>query len=305
LGYGRVLGRALHAWIAGNAAEVARHKSELAFMLLAGRADTVTFRRSGTEWTVFVDDRFVSCDLFVDGGYQTDVVPPLVRWARAHGRLSAAQRFVVDVGANVGMSTIPLARAMQRGVVAIEPQPAVFEVLTRNVSRNGLADQVICVQAAIGTAGSRAMMVGHPRCSVSEVKAPGARQGFGAPGPDNTETEVPMYGLETVLERHALAPHEIVLVWSDTQGYETEVIRSGRALWSSGVPLFVEVWPVGLEAHGGADRFAEAAREAFREMVPREELVRGGEHARPQSVRGLESLMQHLDAGTTDVLLIP
>ncbi len=56
-------------------------------------------------------------------------------------------RTVVDVGANVGLATLYLAQAFPESrIVAVEPDPGNFALLTRNVAR--LAERVQCVQAA-------------------------------------------------------------------------------------------------------------------------------------------------------------
>jgi FkbM family methyltransferase len=58
---------------------------------------------------------------------------------------------VVDVGAHIGTFTVPLARAVgpTGRVIAFEPIPKNFEVLTENVEQNGLARTVTLVQTAV------------------------------------------------------------------------------------------------------------------------------------------------------------
>ncbi|MBI4677563.1 MAG: FkbM family methyltransferase [Elusimicrobia bacterium] len=56
----------------------------------------------------------------------------------------------LDIGANIGVYTLYLARLVGRSgrVVAFEPEPENFEMLERNVARNGYA-QVECVRKAV------------------------------------------------------------------------------------------------------------------------------------------------------------
>lgn len=59
----------------------------------------------------------------------------------------------VDIGANVGMMSLAARAHMATGtIVAIEPQPAMFERLAFNLQRTGAQSRVACrlVQAAIG-----------------------------------------------------------------------------------------------------------------------------------------------------------
>ena len=60
---------------------------------------------------------------------------------------------VVDVGANIGLSTILLARLTGR-VVAYEPSPANLEFLRRNLALNGISNVEIVAAAASDTAGT-------------------------------------------------------------------------------------------------------------------------------------------------------
>lgn len=60
------------------------------------------------------------------------------------------QGAVVNVGANVGLMTVFLARKFGRKTIAVEPNPEAFELLQKNVSLNGLGERVTCIQACIG-----------------------------------------------------------------------------------------------------------------------------------------------------------
>ena len=48
---------------------------------------------------------------------------------------------VIDVGANIGAFTIPLARRARR-VIAIEPQRLVFQMLCANLALNGICNEI-------------------------------------------------------------------------------------------------------------------------------------------------------------------
>jgi FkbM family methyltransferase len=59
----------------------------------------------------------------------------------------------IDVGANIGALTVPMARLVQPGgaLVAFEPQRAIFDVLCNNLRLNGLAN-VQAFRRAVGSA---------------------------------------------------------------------------------------------------------------------------------------------------------
>jgi FkbM family methyltransferase len=59
----------------------------------------------------------------------------------------------IDVGANIGALTVPLARLVQPGgaVLAFEPQQAIFDILCNNLRTNGLSN-VQAFRRAVGSA---------------------------------------------------------------------------------------------------------------------------------------------------------
>lgn len=59
---------------------------------------------------------------------------------------------IIDVGANIGYTTIFFARFLSPGfkILAIEPHPSNFEKLQENVARYRIEDKVILIQAAVG-----------------------------------------------------------------------------------------------------------------------------------------------------------
>lgn len=77
-------------------------------------------------------------------------------WSLAEWKLLAQfvrpGRTVVEVGANIGVHTVALARACSPGVVyAFEPQPVLFELLNRNLALNDITN-VVTRQEACGAA---------------------------------------------------------------------------------------------------------------------------------------------------------
>lgn len=88
-------------------------------------------------------DRAVFSQVFIDQQYRLDLPnPDLVR-------------LVVDCGANVGFSTVWFAsRFPNSTVVAVEPDPANYAMLKRNVAQFG--DRIVCMSAAVWPKDGRA-----------------------------------------------------------------------------------------------------------------------------------------------------
>jgi FkbM family methyltransferase len=300
----KLLGRAGVAWITRDEKGLCRQKRLLALHLLADNADRITFHRAGTTWTTAVTGN-IGKRLFLRGGYQEQHVEALVRWTRESGHFSSARDWIIDVGANIGSPSIPFARRTAGRVLAIEPAPDNFELLRQNVSQNGLEQQITCVRAAVCLGGDSVEFVIDPTDGgKGEVRVDG-KQGYAGFPADSRIAEVPAKGLDALVAEHDISPGHVVLVWSDVQGREGDVVASGTSLWKAGVPLFAELWLEGLEAHGGLERFLTVLRESFVSFVTREDLVAQGPAARPRPIADLDPILTGLDGKHTDALFLP
>ena len=129
----------------------------------------------------------------------------------------------VDVGANVGVYVLQLARWCAPGrVVAFEPNPEARSVLGRHLRMNGLADRVEVIPAAAGAAAGKA-----PFFAAGE-------DGMGRPGSPNPRLEgrtrelrVPVMRLDDRFPPVGPQPDWIVM---DVEGHELEALEGARAL---------------------------------------------------------------------------
>jgi len=98
----------------------------------------------------------VSFDLFVNGKYEEGLVRLLVEKIPENG-------VFVDVGANIGSISIPLARKRpDLKIVAIEASPWIFKVLDGNIKQNGLKNISALNHAAYFESGKE-MFIYAPR----------------------------------------------------------------------------------------------------------------------------------------------
>lgn len=116
--------------------------------LLTGRRGTeVVCRRRGARWSLDLREG-IQLALYL-GVYERAT-------ARRLRELVPPGGVAVDVGANVGTHTLPLAGAVGPAgrVVAVEPTAAAFDRLVRNISLNpGLDTRIVPVRAALGAPG--------------------------------------------------------------------------------------------------------------------------------------------------------
>lgn len=257
-----------------------RDRRALAIELL-GPDVVIDFERDGVRWMVDTGDE-IGRTLFTTGGYETDAIAALL------ARFPTGT--VVDLGANVGTTTIPFAAA-GHDVVAVEPVPHTFDMLRTNVERNGHAGRVQCVNAAIADEPGTVMMWTGFGSGQAEVAVDGQEPGMTRWGSKGNTVEVDAMTLAEI------APSDTALVWADVQGSETSVIRTGVDLWASGTPLYLEVDPPSLELHSGLDTFCDAASEHFASFLPRNAML-AGETPRPigDFPRWVKTLSRYSDA---------
>jgi FkbM family methyltransferase len=282
-------------WFAEQIPEPAERRA-FALALLADDGMVLTFERDGTTWTTDIDSTGICLGLVTRGSYQGDEFAAVLDWVQTN---RAGRSAIIDVGANIGTTSIPFARA-GFSVVAIEAVPSTFELLRANVSRNDLDPRIRCVPVAVAEAETITMLLAGPS---------GVSESLGSGAPDRTSegrqvigrVQVPGEGLASIIDRQGLAPESIALVWSDTQGAETGVIRTGGDLWNT-VPLYAEFWPDGLQAHGGVQEFVDEAARWFSSFLTVADM------STPRPVAQLHDLARSLQTDgtkTTDVLLIP
>lgn len=136
---------------------------------------------------------------------------------------------IIEVGANAGYLTIPL--ASRYNVIAIEPQPSCYGLLVANVFLNQLYEKVMCINAACGEKS------GHCYVPTIDYQSPGNHGGI------NMETEAQgifqtMVKMKTVDE---ICGGPVRLIKADVEGMELDVLKGAKETISKYKPfLYVE-----------------------------------------------------------------
>jgi FkbM family methyltransferase len=173
---------------------------------------------------------------------------PQITWLNA--LLGAASR-VVFAGAHIGALLIPIVRhSATRGVVAFEPSPRNFRLLSMNLRLNGI-DGVVAFNMALGE------RCGRIRFTENDINTGNSRV-------------APSYGEITVdvetLDR-TIAPDwdSIDLIVMDIEGSEVAAMRGAQSTLARTRNLYVEFSPDQLREQGsGAAEFVETVEKYFR-----------------------------------------
>jgi len=276
--------------------------ADLAWDSLGQWVDAVTFQRDGIIWTGSLRS-LITRELFVQGGFQKEQIENLLSWLKESYPLWRQRPVIINVGANIGDTCIPMALATDKVFVACEPVPQTFNLLCRNVTENRLNERIRGRQVAVSKTSDSLKMVLTDELGQCEVQGAEGKQGYPLEHYRGGTIDVPAVSLDSLVTAEGIRPDDVALVWSDTQGYESDVLQSGASLWQSGTPAWVEVWPAGLNAQGGADRFVHVCEQYFKGFIESAALRAGD--GKPRPIRDLADLVASL-GGTnhTDVLLL-
>lgn len=279
---------------------------KLGYQLVGRAADQVTFEREGVRWTVNLRDQNIGLMLFMGDLADSLNVGNVLAWARAHGRLPQCDT-ILDIGANIGTTTIPLLLKSACRVVSVEPVPANLALLKQNLAQNNLLERVTLIERAITDRAETVRMIVTPVAfGGSEIDRGGVHRPeaiFQQP----TETiSVTTTRLDDLIGSLAIAPARVAFVWCDVQGSEGAVVRTGAPLWAAGVPLWAEIAPVLLERQGSFSQFLQDITRQFQSYVTLRELTDMGPHASPHPIDDFPALAAALTGEQqTDVLFLP
>lgn len=167
-------------------------------------------------------DRWIGGALEQTGEYSEPEVQKLLS-------LIDGDSVVVEVGANVGTITVPLAKRAAV-VYAFEPQPAIFGLLRQNVAQNGLTARV------------ERLALGATRGTVSierlDLDVPGVNSGAARIVDGGGGDAVDMTTLDEYCDANGVDPD---LIKIDVEGHEAEVLRGAREIIARCDPiLYVE-----------------------------------------------------------------
>jgi FkbM family methyltransferase len=148
-------------------------------------------------------------------------------------------------------------------VLAIEPVPRTFAMLEANVTANDLGHLITCSCSAIASDRGAVKMWTGFGSGQAELAIEGHRPAIDYWGDRGQLVDVAAAPLDEIVARHDLDPADVALVWADIQGAEAELVLTAESLWAAGVPLYLEVYPAGLELHGGLAHFTRAVTSRF------------------------------------------
>lgn len=158
-------------------------------------------------------------DNFTERHLWAHLEPPELQSLNALERLAVGKRVLfLDVGANCGVFTVPLAKQVADGsrVMAFEPNPTMLARLTKNLALNQLADRVEVMPFALGAAEGEATLRLHAgNLGQSSLKAL-------QPGMQASEVTVRLKPLDQFLQN--ADDYDLCILKIDVEGFEDSVL---------------------------------------------------------------------------------
>ena len=295
----------------GRVAAAARRRlvpRAMFFDMAAHFTPAVAVDAAGLRYWVSTGDRFVGRETFLTGGFDGGAMDRILAALGHHSQaFSLDGRTVLDIGANIGTTTVPLlCRFGARRVIAIEPEPANGRLLAMNCLDNAVMDRVtIHAVALTDHDGEVTLALSSTNFGDHRVLVDG-EQAAGALGEAARRTlKVPALRLDTLVERGDVDLAALGLVWMDAQGHEGQILAGARSLLGGPAPIVTELWPYGLRRHGGLQTMCELIAEHY------DAVVEMGEPQWPMApvtvpTSELGALVERYDGVRfTDLLLLP
>jgi FkbM family methyltransferase len=149
----------------------------------------------------------------------------------------------IDVGANIGLVTVPIIERTKALGLAFEPEPLNFHYLQRNIAHRGLAHRVETFNVAVYSEEANLRMELSSDNHGDHRVLPESSEN----GPRPT-VEVAAAPLDVLLADRPLTPPVVMKV--DTQGCEVRVLSGAENVLARTDYLIVEYWPAGVRRMG-------------------------------------------------------
>jgi FkbM family methyltransferase len=181
---------------------------------------------------------------------------------RAGKAATARSGTFVDVGANIGTTTVPalFSNGFERAV-ALEPEPRNLKMLRINVAINGLSDRVQTLPVGASNApGTARLVVTEHRSGVHEIATAGDEK-------TDRMIEIELVTVDDLVERKVIQDDGTGMIWIDTEGHDAHVLAGAQRLLAKGVPVILEISPDKLEKQGGTELLLETTQRHFTNFV--------------------------------------
>ena len=206
------------------------------FFALRDEQPLVETDMAGLRVLVSTADRTIARSVYASGDWDPLMVGAVFDALDAYGWPYRGRTFL-EVGANFGVYCLPAVAMRGFGqAVGYEPDPQAFDLLQRNIERNGLGARVTAHNVALSAARAQlTLKLGTNNAGDNRIVA-----GVSADAVPGTVAVAAVSFDDEVACGH-IPLDDLALAWIDVQGHELEVLNGARSLLAAGVPLVIGV----------------------------------------------------------------
>jgi len=177
--------------------------------------------------------------------YSQEDIELFFRFAKEKRGIEPTEGIFLDIGANIGTTTVHVAKNMgpELQVISFEPDCLNFQLLSKNCEINGCRNVTLCNAALSDQSGIGEIQVfdyNRGKCQVIEdIDAEDTKQSKGI----KTES-VAMRSLDEYLSENNIPKDQIRYIWIDVEGHEARAINGMMELLSTvHPPILMEFTP--------------------------------------------------------------
>ncbi len=270
----------------------------LSFDRVRRHADLVVVPFGRGRLLVDTRDQEIGRTVFITGGYERLYMDVALAGLDAHG-LSPEGRTFVDVGANIGTSTVDaLLEFGFGGAVCFEPGGDNFRLLQLNLALNDLDERARAHRLALSDAD------GPARLQVSSSNSGDHRISTNGAPPQGGLEDVECRRFDSLVEAGEIDLDAVGLMWVDAQGHEASVLAGATTAMEARIPMVLEYWPTLLGT--ALPRLHEQIQASYTSLVDIRLLAHGIEDGAVLPVAAVGDLdARYSGDHFTDVLLLP
>jgi len=196
-----------------------------------------------------LEDRYVM-PAYLYGNYE-----PALQHLLTDCIFRAGNGTIIDVGANIGLTSIPLVRSRGIRCFAIEADPENFRLLQRNILGNGVESKVSALNvAAFSHATTVEFELSRDNLGDHRIRNAGdhGRRIDAFNETNRRVIKIPADTLDNLLGEELPTMARPITMKIDIQGAEVQAFAGAPRLLSQLDYLIVEFWPYGLERSGAS-----------------------------------------------------
>jgi FkbM family methyltransferase len=208
------------------------------------------------------------------------------------GPEAVSHRTFVDVGANIGTTTVPA--VLSHGfdsAVAIEPEPENVRVLRMNIVLNDLDDRVKALPVAVSNEiGQSELVVNRTRGGKHWIATDRSKM---KQKPESQILTVETVTLDHLVESGVIDADRTGMLWMDAEAHEGHILEGASALLARGTPLVLELNPAYLDRVGDRGKLQQAITESYTHFAP---MHRNRDKGRPSfPLEGVDRLSAYAE----------